>query len=621
MTNKKVLIFVETKAGVVSLISIIERLKDGVIVALDHESQTVLKQRNIKFKVEEDYITKLTYKNLEKEAMFFSKNWYKQIKSFFYYNNIDLGEVIYRDFTYFMVNVFRYIRLFNLILDNERPYKIIVSRNKRQKVNSIMVRDEENLTPKIMKIICEKRKIKLLEIKYKWIKRISIKDKFETLSKFLLANLQNSLYKLKIKSLKHKHKILMIAGLYQFGPIINELKRNKSNIIIRGGEFVGRSLFRKEDFYISLKFYKTRYVNLKFKKEAKRFCEHLSKINRNKIFTNSLVYKRLQIWSILQEKVSFLFLNYFLNLVKYIEVIKEMIHKKEIDILVLTNDVLPFEKSLVLITNKLRIPTLVVQHGLIGPNFLSFIPSCSSKMAIWGEFTKKWMLGHDVDKAKLVVTGTPVFDKYVNSKPNKKELIYRDLDIPKNKKIFLYVSDLTDKDAYLPNFHLSQKLREKIFVELFKIFKKFEDLHLIVKLHPTHKEKFLPEYLKKEIGIRNCSIVQHINLYDLLNASYALLTVWSTVGLEAIILNKPVIILNLNRFEDFLYYVRSGCTIPAYNSKEIEKAVNLVLKEKAKLRLNKNRNNFIFKHAYKQDGLASRRVAILIEKLVKNRKI
>jgi glycosyltransferase involved in cell wall biosynthesis len=87
-------------------------------------------------------------------------------------------------------------------------------------------------------------------------------------------------------------------------------------------------------------------------------------------------------------------------------------------------------------------------------------------------------------------------------------------------------------------------------------------------------------------------------------------------AMEAVALNKPVIILNLSGEPDVVDYVEQGVALGVYKEGELKPTIEKLLKDDSELA--KNRKKYIEKYLYKIDGKATERVVKLIEEMIKN---
>lgn len=377
-----------------------------------------------------------------------------------------------------------------------------------------------------------------------------------------LAKLQNFYFKKRIYKLCNKNKILFIGNMRQSLPVMRELKKNPDNIIIRAGRNIGRGFFNKyANFYLT-------------------FSE-LSKKEINNII-------------------------------------------KKIDILVTLNDVLPFEREIVEIANKFNIPSLTTTDGFLSDRRIKeddnpFINFITSKIILFSENQKQQFMKKGIEEERLAVTGYFVFDKYFNSKPliTKKEF-YKKLNIPKDNKILLFTEEYLreDKEEFL-KVMIPKKQHIMRYIELFKTLKDIQDLYLIIKPHPSGflGDSFVNN-LKDEIGFNKFKVVNDIDIHSLINASDFVLTRLSTTGFEAMIIKKPVIVFDTySNTSDYNDYNEFNSVYLVSKKGDLKKVLIKVLKNpNEKL---KNMEKFVNKHYSYVDGKSSRRVADLIEGMIR----
>ncbi|GAH91176.1 unnamed protein product, partial [marine sediment metagenome] len=102
-------------------------------------------------------------------------------------------------------------------------------------------------------------------------------------------------------------------------------------------------------------------------------------------------------------------------------------------------------------------------------------------------------------------------------------------------------------------------------------------------------------------------------LWELIASSDLVIISNSTVGLDAMILDKPVVMVNLGRQVEGIAYVSSGAALGAYSLEDIAPAVREALSnEQVRQDLAEARKRFIYEYAYIQDGKAAKRIADLI---------
>lgn len=88
------------------------------------------------------------------------------------------------------------------------------------------------------------------------------------------------------------------------------------------------------------------------------------------------------------------------------------------------------------------------------------------------------------------------------------------------------------------------------------------------------------------------------------------------MGLEAMLLDKPLITINLTKREDRVPYAEQGAAIGVYGQNDLLSAIKSVLSnQKTISRLRTRRKQFIEKYSYRIDGKAKERFSYLVNGL------
>ena len=130
--------------------------------------------------------------------------------------------------------------------------------------------------------------------------------------------------------------------------------------------------------------------------------------------------------------------------------------------------------------------------------------------------------------------------------------------------------------------------------------------------------KMIKGYLNKYNLEMNAVITpKSSDTYEQLFVCDLMITRHSTTAVEAVALNKSVIILNLSGEPDPVEYVKEGVALGVYKEADLKPAIEKLLKDDSELA--KNRKSYIEKHLYKIDGKATERAVNLIEEMIKER--
>jgi CDP-glycerol glycerophosphotransferase (TagB/SpsB family) len=209
----------------------------------------------------------------------------------------------------------------------------------------------------------------------------------------------------------------------------------------------------------------------------------------------------------------------------------------------------------------------------------------------------------------IVVAGQPRYDSIHSLKKHLNKIeISKQYNISENKKIILWTTQLHG---------FNDEENNRTLDCIFKTFRDLNNCLLIIKQHPDEGQFYtdlLEKYRKKYnvcclIIPKKSDILEQIFICDLM------ITKTSTTALEAIALNKPVIILDLVGKANNVNYVDAGVAIGVLSCDTLKNAVEKLLKSDEELA--KYRANYVSNYLYNLDGKSSERIVNTLIQLTK----
>jgi glycosyltransferase involved in cell wall biosynthesis len=276
-------------------------------------------------------------------------------------------------------------------------------------------------------------------------------------------------------------------------------------------------------------------------------------------------------------------------------------------LIVMSEGIIP-TKVAVEVARRLGIPTLLLlQLGMLGKNYEcpTFL---ADKISVPGDFIKDLVLGCGIDEKRIVVTGRPTYDALIRTEERfDKVEICRKLGLNPGKKILVYCTE---------NLPLTET--QKMAYAICGAMRNFRDVQFVIKVHPSELSVSLYTSVLAQAGIQ-ALITRDADIYEVLYICDVMLTGYSTAALDAMILNKPVITLNLTGLKDPIPFAESGAAIGVYDEKDLKEAVkNVLYDDSIRERLRKDREKFVFEQTYLKDGKATERIVNLAEQMVAN---
>ena len=259
------------------------------------------------------------------------------------------------------------------------------------------------------------------------------------------------------------------------------------------------------------------------KKEAKNLTKEWKKIDKTLLFGER--------WELIQPVMDFFFSYEFMyNTLLYYLTSKKIIQEQKVKAVVLTSRNGFFEKCMIVAAQKLNIPTVIIQHGL-GLGLFSPETPDGVKHLVFGEIFRERLLRLGVSEKDIIIVGPLLFDEIVPfiRKKNKKE-----------GKAAIITAPFIEENRLSKEAHFRQV--EKVIDSL-----QGHCSEIVIKLHPREKTKRDYEELLAKKGIKNTAVVESMEsgqLYSILADASLVINFFSTVALEAMILDRPVLTID-----------------------------------------------------------------------------
>lgn len=307
------------------------------------------------------------------------------------------------------------------------------------------------------------------------------------------------------------------------------------------------------------------------------------------------------------------------RLFSYISLIlsmKKIIHQLNIKCIVSLNESGETEKTM-LEVNKKKFPSVLLEHGFIERNsktkrydILSEHVSFNDKIVVWGEPKKKWLIEeYDIDPTRIFVTGSPRHDNYFSSRLKSKNI--------SKKTILLAPNPINDINGQ-SNTDLKLQFNTTIKKTL-EIIKKFDDVKIIVKLHPIqlqHNEeiKLLIKNFDSSIPIYQWnSVIDTINSVDTVIVLTPEIHATPTMLLESMILGKPTMNVYFDKTLPEYDHIKNDAIFTITNNDDLENNIKKFLFDyNFQNSIQKNADNFVNQFMI-NPGTASKELASILK--------
>ena len=259
------------------------------------------------------------------------------------------------------------------------------------------------------------------------------------------------------------------------------------------------------------------------------------------------------------------------------------------------------------------VPTVAVQHGIVYPGYYSYRhgpdeADCPrpDRTAVFGESARRILLelGH-YEPAGLVVTGSPKFDDLLAaaSRWDRSE-IRRRLDVAASERLVVvasrYRSIRDTHSAIGPAFPAFVRAVESL-----------PGVKALVKPHPAEPADAYAADLRAAVSSRVRVLPPGADLLELLHAADALVTVESLSAVEALVLDRPVLVLEMPSHLREL--VEAGAALGVGVGANSTPALReLLFDEAVRRRLAQGRQGYLGYVAQGVDGRATARIVALL---------
>ena len=177
----------------------------------------------------------------------------------------------------------------------------------------------------------------------------------------------------------------------------------------------------------------------------------------------------------------------------------------------------------------------------------------ANKICVISDDVKNRIIAAGRSSDEVIVTGNPAFDELLEGQDShQREKIRNSKGWRKNEKIVLFASSVEPEEHPYSNRKGDVLLPIKVEKELNDIAAKKPNIKVVIRPHPND---FRPPLISSErVEISN----EEDNINDLLNAVDCVVVFSSTVGVQAAILKKTVISIDLSISSDYVPYSKMG---------------------------------------------------------------
>lgn len=377
-------------------------------------------------------------------------------------------------------------------------------------------------------------------------------------------------------------------------PIFSELKKRKITFLIISGDLVTNSiLYNKQIDFLNLFEDVNLLSNILRSSDDGKVLENTI----NEIINSSDIEGISNLSNYLKEEI--------FRSISIIEILEHILLENKFKTLVGITDGERLERIAILLAKKLKIKNFSMLPIVVNPHVYFARWFEADKIFVQGQKGAEILEELGYDKNKLIVTGNPKYDFFQKLNKDESKMHIKKRFGLSFEKIILVGMSRWHKDDEIWLSDLIKFCNENKF-------------GIIIKIHPAykitnHEESELKiKFIKKSCKNCNFLITYDENIYELISACDILVTEFSTVGIEAILIGRPTITINflnkdLGEFVERLDKLDASFYIEDYGL--LENTIKEIFENNEileKLRDGQNKVRELFNHS--NDGRASERI-------------
>lgn len=582
--------------------------------------KTSIKEENITFVNEKDFFgtfwsqRKVTLDEFD-HLQCLSLNE-KKFLELFQYDDFSFFWFFYPYLWHELQNSINFIIEFNKFIEAEKP--------------SIVKISDDYSKFDLIKQICAKNKIifkysNLQLIKYRTRKKIGLIVRQFRLKKITKQKIQTTINKYRNKSIHtksiHEQLVFVSADVYH-RQIINSVKN-----ITEKGEYIiqdiinllpdenwcaisvsynvrGNKTVLSERLNASIQWMPLEiFIKSTNKRKHSKFITQYKSLISNKNFQNLFTHIDIRYWKQVEDTFKQMIfaqnLPLWLNLIDSLNSVFAVSRPKAIFLLYETG---PLSLPFIIAAKRHKIKTIALEHGVIVKyhKFYSFKTLSSEdnilgfpipdKFLLFGESSKKILKENNYPQERLIPFGNPTFfdlDKKIEI--IKRNTIRDKYQIKTNQKIILFTSIRLHKKG----FGTKHEYDIDIWNYLLEKFGNKENIIIILKPHPGEDVSLYQEILDKKNHYVNIRIITEENILELILMSTLVVSLYSSVVIDALCMKKPVIQVKFDDEESPIPLEKYDVVIQTKLKQLHEKINDLLSKPELMTELNKNSAEFI----------------------------
>jgi len=611
----------------------VEKLKRGsgfIVAPVDYEIELKLKSLGIPHQSLREYHPRSPLRDRVQASGLLMRNWHQSRElNFFQHKGIPIGSVVEYSLGEYLLRILYYFDIFSYILDSAKNIDtvyvpestVILSPTVGQLAKFEISAPRETVTflarargfdvQVFARPVSVASKKKFHRMARSWAK-IGTRATFKLLNSVIAIFRKKSAMKIFVSDYWW-HVNSFIPTMHNVEITMMDRKEIQNAKVY---------IWKKKIRFNQIGDYVTRAIRKDAKKVRVGYETAWNALNEDAPFKKEFTYQGAMFWEIVKPAYDHLVTSFSLKVVESIDGAERLFKKQDIHAVILRASVsgqIHFS-ILAFVARMLRIPAIELQHGLEYMDTISHsIKKTANVIASYGTLIQRDLAQANDPSLAILSIGSPRFDGYLNMviPEEKKNDLRKKLGVDAQRPVILYVA---------PDIVIGQTYDSYDVVRTFKNLSALYDIdniQIVVKIRPgPERETFFKKVLEETLGSKYF-LAQYENMQELFSISTIVVSCFSTVALEAMIAQKPLILDGINPNDlmiiesHFLPYEQAQALRVARTEEDLVRHTRtLVLSTGEAQKLAHNANNFLQKN-YCFDGKSAERMADFLETLRK----
>lgn len=426
-----------------------------------------------------------------------------------------------------------------------------------------------------------------------------------------------------------------------FDTILTELKKEHYDTVgiypidlypIRGLKVYADKLRFADYRHVPLNLYWDKDAWIKQKRSLKLFAKNWDRFEESKKLDQLMCLGDVNLKDIIMPELSLYFHILYPHLVKYIQMARKMIQSEKPDLIIFLNEFFWWERSLLIAAEMEGVPTLAIQHGAIFPQHKSnsytkdeintsgdfrapFCPIPDITLVYGPHYKDMLTKLSSYPTHSVAATGQPRYDNLIKLKDSNLDVIGRfkkKFGLPEKSRVVLW----TTQCHSLPD---SENKRN--FSCVLNALKELDDCALVIKQHPAERRRYT-RFIKERIAGSDLPVYllpKNSDTNLLLLCCDLMVTKSSTTAIEALLLEKPIVVLNLGGEPDTVDYVKEGIAKGVYREDDLLTSIKELLE--TEFPKSNDREGYLRKYMSGLDGNATQNVIAEIKNFLNGKTV